>query len=194
MHKTTTTFAALLLCAATAASVNAAAADAAPAKPAAAAAVSPAKQELAQKIFKLMNLDAIGETMLGQPVGDALQQARGLLQGRVATEKRDATMTEITVEAKKFMEEAGPITRASADKLIPQTVTPLLAEKFSEDELRQILAILESPVRKKFEAMLPELQKKLGEGVAADTGPVINPKLKSLQERIGLRLRTAIAP
>ncbi|WP_295997077.1 DUF2059 domain-containing protein [Rugamonas sp.] len=190
----TTTFAALLICAAAAAADNPAAAQPAPASASASAAVSPAKQQLAQSIFKLMNLDSIGETMLGQPVGDALQQARGLLQGRVATEKRDATMGEITVEAKKFMEDAAPITRASADKLIPQTVTPLLAAHFSEDELRQILAILESPVRKKFEAMLPELQKKLGESVAADTGPVINPKLKGLQERIGLRLRTAIAP
>ena len=180
MLKTSTAIAALLLCGAAG---LAGAADA------------PAgKQELAQQILTRLNIDSIGETMLSAPVSNALQQARGLLQGRVAAEKRDATMSELSGQARKFMDEVGPITRASADKLIPTTVRPLLAERFSEDELRQILAILDSPVRKKFEAMLPELQKKLGESVAADTGAVVNPKLKGLQEDIGLRLRSAITP
>jgi len=182
MLKTSTAIAALVLCGAAG---LAGAADApAPA----------GKQELAQQILTRLNIDSIGETMLSAPVSNALQQARGLLQGRVAAEKRDATMSELSGQARKFMDEVGPITRASADKLIPTTVRPLLAERFSEDELRQILAILDSPVRKKFEAMLPELQKKLGESVAADTGAVVNPKLKGLQEDIGLRLRSAITP
>ena len=43
-----------------------------------------------------------------------------------------------------------------------ETVAPLLAERFSEDELRQIIAILESPVKRKFEDMIPEMQKTLG--------------------------------
>jgi len=161
---------------------------------AAATAAAPAKQELARQILQRLNMDAIGETMVSAPVTDALQQARALLQGRVATEKRDATMVELSSQARKFMADVGPITRASADKLIPTTAQPMLTERFSEDELRQILAILDSPVRKKFEEMLPEMKKKLGESVAADTGPVVNPKLKSLQEDIGMRLRTAITP
>jgi len=183
MLKTSTAIAALVLCGA---ARLAGAADA--------PAATPAKQELAQQILKRLNMDAIGETMLSAPVSDALAQARGLLQGRVATEKRDATMVELSGQARKFMAEVGPITRASADKLIPTTVQPMLTERFSEDELRQVLAILDSPVRKKFEDLLPDLKKKLGESVAADTGPVVNPKLKSLQEDIGMRLRTAITP
>jgi hypothetical protein len=92
------------------------------------------------------------------------------------------------------MDEATPTVRGSAQKLIPVKVAPLLAERFSEDELRQMVAILESPVRQKFEALLPELQKSLGEGVASDTGPVINPKLQDLKQRIGMRLRSAVTP
>jgi hypothetical protein len=49
-------------------------------------------------------------------------------------------------------------------------------------------------VKKKFEAMLPEMQKTLGEGVAADTRAVIDPKLQGLKEKIGLRLRAAVTP
>src|SRR5450830_1117783 len=144
----------------------------------AAGAVPPAKQALVERVLALWQIDGIGQSMLQAPVGDAVQQARAMLQGRAAPEKRDAAMTEIVSEA----------------KMIPTTIAPLLAERFTEDELRQMVAILESPVKKKFEAMVPELQKKLGESVAADTRAVIDPKLKDLQERIGLRLRAAVTP
>jgi hypothetical protein len=156
--------------------------------------VPPAKQELVNKVLQLWHIESIGDTMLQTPVADAVQQARVMLQGRAVPEKRDAAMTEIVGEARKFMDENKPVTRASAEKLIPTTIAPLLAERFSEDELKQIIVILESPVKKKFEGMLPELQKKLGEGVAADTRTVIDPKLQDLQQRIGMRLRSAVTP
>ncbi|TWI51550.1 hypothetical protein IP92_00537 [Pseudoduganella flava] len=159
-----------------------------------AADIPPAKKALVDRVLQLWQVDTIGQSMLQAPVGDAVQQARAVLQGRATPEKRDAALTDIVAEARRFMDENTPIARASADKLIPTTVAPLLAERFTEEELKQIVIILESPVKKKFEAMVPELQKKLGESVAADTRAVIDPKLKDLQERIGLRLRAAVTP
>ncbi|WP_317204012.1 DUF2059 domain-containing protein [Janthinobacterium sp.] len=159
-----------------------------------AATAPPAKQELVRHLLQLWHIDNIGVSMLQAPVSDAVQQARAMLQGRAAPEKRDAAMSEVVGEAKKFMDEATPMVQASAQKLIPSTVAPMLAERFSEDELRQMIAILESPVKRKFEALLPEMQKTLGEGVAADTRAVIDPKLQDLKQRIGLRLRSAVAP
>lgn len=195
-----TTIAALALCGASLSALAAAPAAAptpapAPAAaPAAAAAISPAKQALINRILALWNIDSIGQSMLQAPVANAVQQARAMLQGRASVEKRDAAMTDIVAEARKFMEEATPITRASADKLIPTTVAPILAERFNEDELRQLVDILESPVKKKFESLVPEMQRKLGEGVAADSRPVIDAKMKGLTEKIGLRLRAAVTP
>ncbi len=159
-----------------------------------AAAIPPAKQELVDRVLQLWHPETIGESMLQAPVGDAVQQARVVLQGRVAPEKRDAALKEIMADARQFMDSNRPVTQASAQKLVGTTVAPLLAERFTEEELRQIIAILESPVKKKFEGMLPELQKKLGEGVAADTRAVIDPKLQELQQRIGTRLRSAVTP
>lgn len=188
-----TLLAALALAAGNAVAATPAATPAAAAAPVAAVAIPPAKQALIDKILKLCNLDSIGQTMLQMPVSDAVQQARAVLQGRASAEKRDAAMSDIVNEAQKFMDETGPMTRASADKLIPTTVAPLLAERFSEDELRQLVALLEeSPLKKKFETMLPEMKKNLGEKMAADVGPVVNPKLQDLKERIGLRLRAAV--
>lgn len=159
-----------------------------------AAPVPPAKQALVDKVLKLWNPDNIGQQMLQAPVADAVQQARAMLQGRAVPEKRDAAMNDIVGEAKQFMADATPITKGSADKLIPTTIAPLLAERYTEEELKQLISILESPVKKKFEAMLPEMQKTLGEGVAADTRAVIDPKLQGLKEKIGLRLRAAVTP
>lgn len=159
-----------------------------------AAQVPAAKQELVSRVLQLWHPETIGESMLQQPVGDAVQQARAVLQGRVSPEKRDAAMKEIMGDARQFMEDNRPATQASAQKIVGTTVAPMLAERFTEEELRQIIAILESPVKKKFEAMVPELQKKLGEGVAADTRAVIDPKLQELQQRIGMRLRSAVTP
>jgi uncharacterized protein len=153
-----------------------------------------AKQELVNRVLKLWHVESIGESMLQQPVGNAVQQARVMLQGRAAPEKREAAMKEIAEDARKFMDDNRAVTRASAEKLIPSTIAPLLAERFTEEELKQIIVILESPVKAKFEAMVPELQKKLGEGVAADTRSVIDPKLQDLQQRIGMRLRSAVTP
>jgi hypothetical protein len=158
------------------------------------AAVAPAKQQLVQRVLQLWHVEALGQAMLQEPVAEAVQQARVMLQGRAPADRRDAAMHDIADDAKKFIDETMPLVDKSTQKLIPSTVAPLLAERFSEDELRQIVAILESPVKQKFEAMMPEMQKALGEKLAAETGPVIDPKLQDLKQRIGLRLRTAVTP
>ncbi|MRV75492.1 DUF2059 domain-containing protein [Duganella sp. FT92W] len=180
-------------CAATAATTPATA-GAAAAPAAVAGAIPPAKQVLIDKILTLWHMESVGLSMLQAPVSDAVAQAKVVLQGRATDAKRDAAMTDIVNEARKFMEETTPTVRNSALKLIPAKVAPLLAERFSEDELKQMIAILESPVKQKFEALLPELQKSLGEAVATDSGPVINPKLQDLKQRIGMRLRAAVTP
>ncbi len=155
---------------------------------------SPAKQELVKRVLQLWQVDALAQNMLQEPVADAVGQARAVIQGRVPSERRDATMRDVSAEAKKFLDENSPLVRTNAQKLIPVTVAPILAEKFTEDELREIIKILESPAKKKFEEMMPAMQKALGEKLAADTRPAIDPKLDDFRQRISTRLRTAITP
>lgn len=158
------------------------------------AAPSPAKLELAMRVAKLAHSEAIAQAMLYRPITDAMQQANAVLQGRVAVDRQTAALKDINEDAKKFLDENRPLVEKSAEKLIPSTVVPLLAERFTEDELRQIIAMLESPLKKKFEALIPEMEKSLGQKVASDVGPTIDPKLTELKKRIGVRLRTAAMP
>ena len=78
--------------------------------------------------------------------------------------------------------------RDRAVKLAPSTVGALLEERFSEDELKQILALLESPVNKKFQALAPELQRSLGEKLVAEARPEVEVKVRALERSINNRL------
>lgn len=156
--------------------------------------VPPAKQELVQRVLQLWQIDVLAQSMLQEPIADAVGQARAVIQGRVPTERRDATMRDVSEEAKKFLDENGPLVRSRAQKLVPVTVAPILAEKFTDDELREIIRILESPAKKKFEEMMPAMQKALGEKLATDTRATIDPKLDDFRQRISTRLRTAVTP
>jgi hypothetical protein len=46
-------------------------------------------------------------------------------------------------------------------------------------------------VKKKFEQMMPQLERSLGEKVAAESRPIIDPKLHELTQAVGLKLRAA---
>ncbi len=132
--------------------------------------------------------------MLQAPVAESLRQSRSLLAGRLADDKQAAVMKDITADASKFLEETAPLVRASAKTVVQSTIAPLLAERFTEEELKQLAALLESPVKSKFEALVPEIQNTLGEQVSRANQATINPKLAELQQKIGLRMRSAITP
>lgn len=156
--------------------------------------VPPEKQALVQRVLDKMVLENVGLAMLQAPVAESLRQARSLLQGRVGPEKQEAAMKDISAEAGKFLEQEAPLVRGSTKAVVAATIAPLLAQRFSQDELTQLVALLESPVKAKFEALMPEIQKTVGENVAKANQAEVNPKLAELQQRIGLRLRSAVAP
>jgi hypothetical protein len=170
------------------------AATAAAAASAQTAVVSPEKQALVQRVLAKMPMENVGLAMLQTPAAEAVRQARAVLQGRATPEKQEAALKDITAEANKFLEEEAPLVRASTRQVVDTTIAPMLAQRFTADELKQLAAILESPVKAKFEAMAPEIQKTLGESVARANQAQINPRLTELQNKIGLRLRAAVAP
>jgi uncharacterized protein len=155
-------------------------------------AVSPEKLALAKRVAAKMPMENVGLGMLQKPVMEAVRQARAVIEGRVPAEKQKAAMEDVANEANHFLEAESPLVKASTRSVVDNSVVPLLAQRFSEDELKQLITILESPVKAKFEAMAPEIEKTLGEGVAKANQAQINPKLTELQNKIGLRLRAAV--
>lgn len=158
-------------------------------------AVSDEKNKLVQRALALWHVEDAAVVMVQRPAADALQQARIALQGRVSATKQEATLKDIAVDVQKYVDEATPIARAAATRLKTPTLGPLLAQNFNEEELRQLIALLESPVKRKFEGLVPQLERAYGQKIAAESSAAIDPKLKALTQNVGLKLRAAtVAP
>jgi len=173
------------------------AADAPAAKVAAAAAASsPAKKALIQKLLTLQQagIEALARSLVEQPVGPMVQQVSMLIQTRVPPEKREALQKDLQGDLKNYMDAALPLVRDKAVAAAPLTIGAQLEQKFSEDELRQLVAWLDSPVARKYQFALPELQKALTDKLVADTRSTMEPRLRELDGVIGKRLAAVMPP
>lgn len=157
---------------------------------------SAGKKELVTKVLLLQQpgIEQAAKALAEQPAAQMMQRAAPILQSKVAADKREAVSKEIQADVKKYVDEAVPLVRDRAVKLTPTTLGPLLEERFTEDELKQLVAILESPVNRKFSQMGGEMQKALFDKLVAETQGAIEPKLKALELAIGKRLGLPPAP
>lgn len=151
---------------------------------------TPAKQELVARILASQQgaIEQTAQAIVERPAIQMQQQAGMALQTRVAPEKREAAAKAIQADLKKYLEEVGPSVRQQAVKLGPSTVGALLEEKFTEDELKQLVAIIDSPVNKKFVQMGGDFQRVLGEKLVAQTQASVTPKVKALEQSISVHL------
>ncbi len=161
---------------------------AAPAAPAAAAATA-AKKELVARVLQLQQpgVEAMARQLAEQPALQLMQRA-GIELQRVPAERREALARDIEADVRQYVEAARPIVTDRAVKLAPTTIGPLLEERFSEDELRQVIALLESPVNRKLQQIGPEMQKAIGEKLIAETRGEVELKLRALDLAVAKRL------
>lgn len=155
---------------------------------------SPAKKELVKKLLQLQqaNFDGLSRSIVERPAIQLMQAAGQALQTQVPADKREATGKQIEADVKKFVDESSILMRDRTAKLVPTTFGSGLEEKFTEDELKQFIAWTESPVNKKFQQLLPEIQTGFLQKLAADTAPVLDPKFQALQQKVRTTLTTAI--
>ena len=155
-----------------------------------AAPVSPAKKELVQKLLALQQpgLENAARTIVERPAAQMMQEAGRVLQTQFPADKREAIAKSIEADAKRYVDDALPPVRAAALKLGPSTIGTVLEEKFTEDELKQLLAWFESPVNKKFQQVSGEMQGSFMQKLVAEARPLLEPKLQALEQKV----RTAL--
>jgi hypothetical protein len=151
---------------------------------------SAGKKELIAKVLQMQQpaIEAMARGMAEQPALLILQGARNAIQSRVPPEKREAVAREIQADLKKYADEAVPFAQERAVRVAPTTVGALLDERFTEEELRQLVAIIENPVNRKFGQMAGEMQISLQRGLAAEIQGTLDPKIKSLELTVAGRL------
>jgi uncharacterized protein len=153
------------------------------------------KKELVAKVLQLQQpgIEAMARQMAEQPAMQLMQQAGQALQ-RLPAERREAVAKDVEADLRKYADEAVPIVRDRANQVAASTIGPILEERFTEDELRQVIAMLESPTIRKFQGMAGEMQKALVEKVVADTRAEIEPKARAMTASVSKRLTPPTPP
>ena len=133
------------------------------------------KKELAGRIVSLQQgaeMDQLSAQLANQAVGPMVAKWAPRLQAEVPESQRKEVADKLNGELNKFREDTFAIIRGKANQVSTETMVPLYMERFSEDELRQLIAFFDSPVVKKYQAALPEmlnsLVQKLVETVKGD--------------------------
>ncbi len=147
---------------------------------------SPAKKELVAKLLQLQQpeFDQAARGLVQQPALQMMQQAGPVLQTQVPADKREAVGKAIEADVRKYVDETYPLVRERALKLAPTTVGVVLEEKFSEDELKQLIAWYDSPVNKKFQQLGNEMRGSFLQKLVPEARPLMQPKLQALEQQV----------
>lgn len=160
---------------------------------------SPAKKAQVAKLVQLHQpaVESLAQNLLQAPIGNLMQNAAAALR-QMPADKREAAAKAIETDIKKFVDETTPLLRERGTKAAPETLGKLFEERFSEEELAQLIAWLESPVSKKYSQLSGEMQKQLSEKVVADSRSTIETRLRSLEQNVmkhlGIQPKPANAP
>jgi hypothetical protein len=172
---------------------HAQAATAASALAPAATPIDAEKQKLIDQVLALWHPENVMVVMVQRPAVEAMEKSRiALQQARLPSDKIDKTLKDITVDVQKYVDASSPLTSNAAKKSLPTTAVPLLAQNFSTEELRQLVAMLQSPVKTKFEKLIPQVDQAIGKKVQDEVGPEVNKNIQALTEAVGTKLRIAI--
>jgi len=160
---------------------------------------SPAKKAQVAKLVQLHQpaVEALAQSLLQAPIGNLMQNAAAALR-QMPADKREAAAKAIETDIKKFVDETTPLLRERGSKAAPETLGKLFEERFTEEELAQLIAWLESPVSKKYSQLTGEMQKQLSEKVVAESRGTIETRLRSLEQNVmkhlGIQPKPANAP
>lgn len=151
---------------------------------------TPAKKDLVAKIIQAQQsgVDVLARQLVEQPAVQMLQAAGRAVQQRVPAEQREAVAKELQADVRKFVDETVPYVRQKATALAPTTIGPLLEERLTEAELKEVLGVFNSAAWRKFQGLAPDMQKALGEKLVAEVKPEVEGRLKSLDGTMARRL------
>lgn len=151
------------------------------------------KQELVAKLLQLQQpaLEGTARRIVERPALQLMQAAGNALQTRVPAEKREAAGKSIEADVRKFVDDSVPSLQKRAVEIAPTTLGTELQEKFSEEELKQLIAWFDSPVNRKYQQVFPPIQEAYTQKLAAEAGTLLDARLQTLQQKVQATLASA---
>lgn len=147
------------------------------------------KKELIAKVIQLQqpSVENVARSIAAQTAQQILE-ATGPAVAQQPADKREAVAKDVQAEVKKFYGDIESTLRDRAVKLAPTAMAPVLDEKFSEEELKQLVAWLESPTAKKFNESAPVLLEAMQQKLVADTRGTVEPRIRTLESTLRKKL------
>ncbi len=147
---------------------------------------SAAKKELVQRLLILQqpSIENVGRDLAERPARQLAADAEQALMTRVPAEKREAAAKQIQELLRKYGEESLAVVRDRTSKINQANLAPMVDEKFSEEELRQLLASLESPVFKKYQQNQPAMVSTYAQTLVKELEAALTPKLQTLEQSV----------
>jgi uncharacterized protein len=118
------------------------------------------KTEWATKVVALQQgpeLDRLVQQLSGGATQELIASWGPKLEASVPKAKQQKASEDLNVELKKYSEDANKLIAKQVNKVSTDTLVPAYMEKFTLEELKQLVAFFESPAIKKYQSTAPEL-------------------------------------
>lgn len=139
-------------------------------------------------------IESLARGLVEQSSAPLAQAGSQYLQNQVPADKREAAAKAADAELKRYFDDVYPMVRDKAMQVAPAALAPLLDQSFTEDELRQLLAWISSPLAKKYQELNPKMQEALTEKVVLETRAAVEPKLRALDAGVANALGAPANP
>ena len=142
------------------------------------------KRALAVKLAQ-MQQKADGEAMVEQLTGTAVQPLLAgwsqRLDETVPPARQKEVRDKLDVELKKFADSTHKAVEAQTAKSAEAALVPIFMEKLTEEELKTIVAYMESPVSAKFQALGPDATNAWAKRIIDATKPQVESGAKTFE-------------
>ena len=141
-----------------------------------------AKRALAVKLAQIQ-LKADSGAMADQLTGSAVQPLIAVWSQRldetVPPARQKDVRDKLDAELKKFTDNTGKTIEAQVAKSAEPALVPIFMEKLTEDEMKTIIAYLESPVSAKFQSLGPDAANAWAKRIIDSTKPAVESGVKT---------------
>lgn len=158
-------------------------------------AAAQSKAELVDRLIQLQRpAEAVTVELVRTDASVLLSEAGVALQARVPADKRDAVADAIRTDVRKYVDTMLPEVRKIAEEQVKAKWAPVLAERFTEAELKQLIAWVESPLYRKHQELMPQLYGSLHEAVLGDVRTKLSPQIERVRTEIDQQLAPFVPP
>ena len=157
---------------------------------------TPAKKELVQKILTIQQaeIENVARGIVERPAQQMMQEAALAIQRQVPRTGAMRSLARSRPRSRNTSTSRYPLVRERALRIAPSTIGATLEDKMSEDDLRQLLAWLDSPANRKYQQLGADMRNAFIQKLLLDARPVVDPKVTALDGRIRVILGLPAAP